>query len=505
MFDAVGSHALVQIPTEGQFSDEENAAGDARGPAWQDSDDDRLAVSLASNNRLRKLRRTEEEDVINGREYTRRLRQQYLKLHPTPTWAKEASDQPHRSKRRKANNGDDSSTDDSESGSSDTESSTAQPLAELLRSGVQLVQSSSKRKRKLRPETINIQRSKHITSSGPSAITSLQIHPSLPLLLASGPSSRMDLYHLHNQPPDYSSAMTSLVLKHTPLSTTAFHPNAADARVFLAARRRYFHVWDLATGTVQKVTRMYGHTSEQKSMETFRISPDGNHVAFLGTSRKAGGVVNILNLTTLQWAAQARVDSHGGIADLAWWQDGSGVCILGKSGLVTEWSLSERRAVASWKDQGGVNCTIIALGGRSGRAEVGGDAWVAIGSSSGIVNVYSRRAWFTSPSPGSEGNAGVPTSPEPVRALDHLTTPTSHLAFSADGQVLVMASRWKKDALRLVHLPTCTVYQNWPTSATPLGRISAVAWGTGDANDGEVARLVVANEKGRIMSWCIRE
>lgn len=49
-----------------------------------------------------------------------------------------------------------------------------------------------------------------------------------------------------------------------------------------------------------------------------------------------------------------------------------------------------------------------------------------------------------------------------------------------------------------VHLPTCTVYRNWPTSNTPLGRISSVAISpTGE-------QLAVGNEQGRIRLWEIR-
>jgi len=50
-------------------------------------------------------------------------------------------------------------------------------------------------------------------------------------------------------------------------------------------------------------------------------------------------------------------------------------------------------------------------------------------------------------------------------------------------------------------LPTCTVYRNWPTSQTPLGRISAVA--LGEVN-GELT-LIVGNEAGKIRGWEIRE
>src|ERR1700749_3241091 len=144
-----------------------------------------------------------------------------------------------------------------------------------------------------------------------SATTSLQMHSTLPLLVASGPSSKMDLYHLHSQPPDYASPLTSLTIKHTALTTTAFHPNTSDPRIFLSARRRYFHVWNLSTGRVEKISRIYGHGDEQRSMERFKPSPDGKNVAFLGTTRKGGGVINILSMSTLQWAAQARVESMG--------------------------------------------------------------------------------------------------------------------------------------------------------------------------------------------------
>jgi len=314
----------------------------------------------------------------------------------------------------------------------------------------------------------------------------------------------MDLYHLHSEPPDYSSLLTSLVIKSTALTTTAFHPDASDPRIFLSARRRYFHVWNVATGRVEKVSRVYGHRDEQRSMERFKPSPDGTHVAFLGSTRKGGGVINILSMTTLQWVAQARIEARGGIAEFEWWRDSTGLCVAGKNGAVTEWSLSQRKAVAQWQDEGGFGTTVLALGGRAGNAAIGGDGWVALGSSGGIVNVYSRRSWSSASSKTTEDvadNCGIPLNPKPIRTFDQLTTPISHLCFSPDGQLLVMASRWKKDALKLVHLQTCSMYRNWPTGNTPFGRISAVCWGEVES----VLKLVVGNEKGRIMCWEVRE
>lgn len=50
----------------------------------------------------------------------------------------------------------------------------------------------------------------------------------------------------------------------------------------------------------------------------------------------------------------------------------------------------------------------------------------------------------------------------------------------------------------IVHLPSCTVYRNWPTSSTPLGRITSVAFPPGSD------MLAVANEQGKIRLWEIR-
>lgn len=190
--------------------------------------------------------------------------------------------------------------------------------------------------------------------------------------------------------------------------------------------------------------------NEQKSMERFKISPCGRWVGFVGSSRKGGGLINILDSGTAQWIAQVRVDGRGGVADFAWWSDGEGLSVVSKNGEVSEWDGKSRRVIARWLDAGAVGTTVLALGGRSGRAQLGGDRWIAIGSSSGVVNIYDRKDWAAAAASTSSGdNVDIPRNPTPTRVLDQLTTPISHLVFAPDGQMLAMGSRWKRDALRL--------------------------------------------------------
>ena len=82
-FDVAGTgdgKQLVTAPIAQIAPTEDAVTKDA--PAWYDSDDERLAISLANTTQLRKLRISEAEDVVSGTEYITRLRQQYLRLNP---------------------------------------------------------------------------------------------------------------------------------------------------------------------------------------------------------------------------------------------------------------------------------------------------------------------------------------------------------------------------------------------------------------------------------------
>jgi U3 small nucleolar RNA-associated protein 18 len=227
-------------------------------------------------------------------------------------------------------------------------------------------------------------------------------------------------------------------------------------------------------------------------MERFKLSPCGRYMALIGSSKKGGGTINILDANTTQWIAAARIEGKDGVADFAWWGDGEGLTVVGKGGQVGEWSVESRSFLAHWIDEGSIGATVLSLGGKNGPKPLGGDRWVVIGSRSGVVNIYDRRNFV------SGNEVAIKERPEPNRSFDQLTTPTSNIQISPDGQLLAFSSKWKKDSLKLVHLPSCTVYRNWPTSSTPLGKITAVAFASGSD------MLAVANEAGKIRLWEIR-
>ena len=265
-----------------------------------------------------------------------------------------------------------------------------------------------------------------------SMISTLHFHPHHPLLLSSGPDSTLRLHHINGttNPP-----ATSLHLRNTPISTAHFHPSGTS--IIASGRRKYFHIWNLSTGTIQKVTRIYGHAEVQRSMETFRISPDGKFMALVASR----GFVNVLNATTYQWVCAAKIE--GRVADVSWWGDSHGLTIGNKAGGVWEFDVLEEKVVARWQDEGGHATTVV---------KNGGNRWIAIGSQSGIVNIYDRNRSFGSTGSNTSNNVltgGTKENPKPVRVLEQLVTAVSVIEFSPDCQVLAIASRGKKDALRM--------------------------------------------------------
>lgn len=201
-------------------------------------------------------------------------------------------------------------------------------------------------------------------------------------------------------------------------------------------------------------------------MERFKLSPCGRYIGLVGSARKGGGMINILDSTTAQWIAQARVDGLGGVADFAWWGDGNGMVIASKNGEISEFDMRLRRIICRWTDAGAVGTTVVALGGSSGRPQLGGDRWVAVGSFSGIVNIYDRKPWQGAAAQAEQSKKqnvedAIPSNPTPVRALEQLTTSITQIVFAPDGQFMVMASKWKRDALRLgrITLFPCEPYK----------------------------------------------
>ena len=110
---------------------------------------------------------------------------------------------------------------------------------------------------------------------------------------------------------------------------------------------------------------------------------------------------------------------------------------------------------------------------------------LAAGAESGVVNLYAMR---------DHSSFGK----MPIKSIMNIPTSVDGLRFNHDGQILAMSSRFSSDCLKLLHVPSRTVFSNWPTSKSPLNYVFDVDFSP------QSRFLAVGNDKGRCLIYKLR-
>ena len=445
--------------------------------AWVDSDDEKLNISLTSSDRLKKLRKTPEDDLISGKAYMLRLRSQFEKIYPRPAWVDKLAQDDEEDEETNSSD-DDIVLDDEEGNQDQVNGKETAALSKLLSSTHQFI--VTKQLKLISPSRISITRLKdaNYQKLSKGAIQAISFHPTHPILLTAGFDKTIRLFQIDGKTNNF---ITSYFLKNCPIMHSQFFPQADRNIIYAAGRRKYMNKVNLNTGEIEKISRMYGHEQVQKSFESFKISPAGSFIGLIGNS----GWFNLINGTTGQWIKGFKVE--GTVVDFDFAFDESFVVVVNSAGDVWEFELkgklsskSETKILRKWSDDGGIGITKIKLGGRNN------SRWLAIGSNTGVVNLYDRQNF---------NSTTATTQPKPFKTVENLVTSISSLVFNPDGQLLAIASRGKRDAFKLVHLPSGSVYSNWPTSGTPLGKVTSAVF----SPNNEI--LAIGNEAGKVTLW----
>ncbi|KAJ7183100.1 WD40 repeat-like protein [Mycena filopes] len=412
---------------------------------------------------LPKLRDQPSETTLTGRQYESRLRRQYERINPQPAWAKAAKDRLRE-------------TNDAE-------------IDELLTSTSGLLASRSK-KVSLPSGNLSIERlrdaNQAAAASGSGEIKSLAFHPSakVPVLCVGSADRRVRLFNVRSVPCPFSGSSHSSrstdtlrpFYKHYtyrpslfPSPPVKFHPSGTS--LLLTGSRPFYFVYDLQRGEMQhKAGRGLWGSYDSTTSVTASHRKRGRG---RGATKEGGGAEGMEitafnpngNVHLLDWKSGAGQV----VGDALWWTgagaDGGELAALTNDSEVFLWDVGERRCVRRWKDEGGLEGAARAMTGSS-------KGWLAVGESTSFA-----------------------AQPKPAKTLGHLTTAISTLRFNHDAQVMAVASREKKDALRLIHLPSLTAFSNWPTSSTPLGHVSAVDFSA------QSEYVAVGNTRGKVLLY----
>ncbi|PWA41616.1 WD40 repeat-containing protein [Artemisia annua] len=376
-----------------------------RKPVWVDEEEQKVNINIAKVNRLRKMRKEEDESLISGSEYVSRLRAQHMKLNPTTEWARLDNDS------------------DQENGDIDN----------ILQTTDDLVVKGSD---KLLPGILEYSRLVDANAQDPSSgpINSVQFHRNGQLLLTGGLDKKLRFFQIDGK---RNTKIQTIFVDDCPIRKASFTPDGSQ--VIVSGRRKFFYSFDLVKAKMDKIGPLVGR--EEKSLESFEVSPDSKTIAFLGNE----GYILLVSTKTKELIGTLKMNGTSRAISFA--NNGQQLLSTGGDGMIYHWDLRTMSCFHKGVDEGCITGTSIST-------SPNGNLFAA-GSDSGIVNIYNHDEFLG-------GNR------KPVKTIENLTTKVDFMKFNHDAQILAVCSSMKKNSMKLVHIPSYTVFSNWPPSNRTL-------------------------------------
>ncbi|XP_070703390.1 U3 small nucleolar RNA-associated protein 18 homolog [Pempheris klunzingeri] len=399
----------------GESEDEDEARvrpRPTREAAWVDEDDE-LEEEVDMKHRYRRdLMRGEAESTMSKQRLQQRMREQFQKsMGGAPSWADSSV--------RKTKTTDDDEDEEEEEEEDD-----------LLRRTGNFVASSDS----LPSGILRVKKCLHANSARPSEdrLTTVQFHPSAQVVMTAGFDQSVSLFQVDGKT---NPKIQSIHLERFPVHRAQFSRDG-ETVIATSLRNRMFYLYDMMEGRVTPVHTVRG--LNEARVKEFSVCPEGGALLLTGTN----GYLHLLTLKTKEVVHSMKI--NGDVSGVAFSHDGSKVFANSEEGEVYVWDMRSSRCVNRFTDDGCVTGTSIATS-QNGQ-------YLACGSQAGVVNVYSQEACLNS------------ANPKPLKAVMNLLTSATSLAFNPTSEILAIASRAEDEAIRLVHLPSFTVFSNFPVS-----------------------------------------
>jgi len=430
--------------------------------AWKDEDDGELSgarVDLMEKNRLRKLRNKVEETTVDAGEYEQRLRTQFVKMQPgLGRWADKVS------------NKDSGKRDTTDVNAENNQSAEVNDMTAVMKTTADLIS----QKCKILPSgELNIRRVRDANAEAPSrsVVQSVKFHQSGRLILTAGYDKSLRIFRVDGK---YNAKLRGIHFPDLPIHSADFC-RKDGTEIVVSGRRRFFYSVEVETGITSRIQTL--RDRKEKSLERMKVSASGRYLAFA----ESEGRVSLLCSHTKRIIGGVKMNSE--VRDMAFGTEISDEFLtFGADSCIYIWDVRmQSRCVERHFDAGGAgNGTVIDCGSSASRKS---GFLYSTGQTSGVVNIY------------NSSSAMIRGSRLPIKEVMNLTTPISCVRFSKDNQMMLIASRETRNGFRIVHLPSLTVFSNWPTVKTTLRRVNCAEFSPGSGY------LAIGNDSGSVMLY----
>lgn len=207
-----------------------------------------------------------------------------------------------------------------------------------------------------------------------------------------------------------------------------------------------YHTYNLLSGYKQKARLPRG----VNQLKSFELSPCGKYMAVTGEF----GEIHLLHSMTKELLCTLKQEYFS--TSLNFSIDSTKLFSHSDDNEVTVFDIRTQRVQHRFVDDGCVNGTSLAIS-PSGKL-------IATGSRQGYVNIYNYEDVLAS------------KYPKPVKALSNLSTEIVDVKFNPTNEMLAFCSSDTKNAVKLAHLPSATVFSNFPSQQDFMGQATTLAF-----------------------------
>eukprot|EP00300_Choanocystis_sp_HF-7_P002289 c11762_g1_i1.p1 GENE.c11762_g1_i1~~c11762_g1_i1.p1 ORF type:complete len:342 (+),score=57.54 c11762_g1_i1:69-1094(+) len=288
--------------------------------------------------------------------------------------------------------------------------------------------------------------------------------PTTNLLMTAGLDKHIRVFRVNGKT---NPLVHATYLRELPIFHAAFSPSGNC--VWASGRRSVIYQLDLEQGAV---TRYNPLTEDNFGQTKFAVDANGGMLAFSGRDSS----VHFVDTRSHQRAFTVQGRAQIAALDFAPTHP-MHLVTAGSEGLVHIFDVRTRRCLNICQDEGSLNTTQLTFSS---------DGNLTTGSTSGVVNVYKYSSFLES------------DRPKPTKAIMNLTTRISSIACHPQGELYSFASSEKKGAIRLLHVPTFTVFRNWPLPKNPLRYITSTAFSP------RGAYMCLGDDKGQVLLYRLK-
>ena len=382
----------------------------AKSSVWADSDNE--VVDIATVARTRKLRRTAQETEITGEDYEQRLRQQFVSMHGSQSWAATKRD--------------------------DASDSELELLERSTRSRLKKVVAQPIAFRKLTDVTAKAQN----LGSGP--IVSLAWQPTTGVidnpLLASVALSDKGLVRVWRVGKEVELIASIQPDRRFRVSSVAF---VSDRLLAMVGPQRGVLIFDVLS---QKEHAMLPSVAGRADRKFFRLFQGEDRLAVLAE----GNEVLVMDSRSLALKAALKINAQVAGVDFV----GDSVYVADRLCSVYRFDSNTGKCLERVVDDRTVGVMSFAVNGR----------YCLLGSNSGTVDAIAL----------SDEGQLLPINDKNIKSFERLTTPVDAVAF-VDQDVFVEVSKSRANAMRACMLHNGHTLPGWPRNTDKFGMVGTLA------------------------------